>query len=412
MDNQLPGGNNNSQNMPSQGVKMISPEEVMKVQPLDSPKPVKVISPEEVMNTPALDNLSTPKVVSPEEVMKIQPLDQKSAPKVISPEEVMQVQPLDQKSAPKVISPEEVMSAPALDNLSTPKVVSPEEVMKVQPLDQKTTPKVISPAEVSNSPSLDSLAASKVVSPEEVSSSPSLDGNIVTDNKMVSALEAITNNEPLENKTSAGPKTISADEVKKESINHQEKTKEEAKKEKKELKKSLKKKKKKEKADFVNFLLILAIAFLLIIIIAPPTLRKLMPEQQNKPIEIEDDSIILSCTGVNQQELYKINSRIKYVDGEILQNIITYTRIDTLDLEKEINNYSLTTVSALYQIDFFREIKRINISTNGNKTVVSIYDYVAENNTSNFEFMNHFQEREAQQAFYESVGYKCEILKD
>ena len=153
-------------------------------------------------------------------------------------------------------------------------------------------------------------------------------------------------------------------------------------------------------------------AFLLVIIIAPPTLRKLMPEQQNKPIEIEDDSIILSCTGVNQQELYKINSRIKYADGEILQNIITYTRIDTLDLEKEINNYSLTTVSALYQIDFFRKIKRINISTNGNKTVVSIYDYVAKNNTSNFEFMNHFQEREAQQAFYESVGYKCEILKD
>ena len=352
MDNQLPGGNNNSQNMPSQGVKMISPDEVMKVQPLDSPKPVKVISPEEVMNTPALDNLSTPKVVSPEEVMK------------------------------------------------------------VQPLDQKTTPKVISPTEVSNSPSLDSLAAPKVVSPEEVSSSPSLDGNIVTDNKMVSALEAITNNEPLENKTPAGPKTISADEVKKESINYQEKTKEEAKKEKKELKKSLKKKKKKEKADCVNFLLILAIAFLLVIIIAPPTLRKLMPEQQNKPIEIEDDSIILSCTGVNQQELYKINSRIKYADGEILQNIITYTRIDTLDLEKEINNYSLTTVSALYQIDFFRKIKRINISTNGNKTVVSIYDYVAKNNTSNFEFMNHFQEREAQQAFYESVGYKCEILKD
>ena len=392
MDNQLPGGNNNSQNMPSQGVKMISPDEVMKVQPLDSPKPVKVISPEEVMNTPALDNLSTPKVVSPEEVMKVQPLDQKSAPKVISPEEVMQVQPLDQKSALKVISPEEVMNAPALDNLSTPKVVSPEEVMKVQPLD--------------------SLAAPKVVSPEEVSSSPSLDGNIVTDNKMVSALEAITNNEPLENKTPAGPKTISADEVKKESINYQEKTKEEAKKEKKELKKSLKKKKKKEKADCVNFLLILAIAFLLVIIIAPPTLRKLMPEQQNKPIEIEDDSIILSCTGVNQQELYKINSRIKYADGEILQNIITYTRIDTLDLEKEINNYSLTTVSALYQIDFFRKIKRINISTNGNKTVVSIYDYVAKNNTSNFEFMNHFQEREAQQAFYESVGYKCEILKD
>lgn len=209
-----------------------------------------------------------------------------------------------------------------------------------------------------------------------------------------------------------GPKAISADEVKKESINRIEKDKKTIKKEKKEIKKSLKKPKKKQKSNFINFLLILAIFLLSTIIIAPPTLRKLMPKKVIVEKGENDQNIILSCTALNINEQYKINSRTKYVNGITKQNIITYNKLTFEELAKEISHTPSTTVNPTIELEFFKKVNGINIKNNQSNTVVSIYDYTVKRNTSNFRFVAYFQELESQKTFYTSQGFSCTEIKD
>lgn len=206
-------------------------------------------------------------------------------------------------------------------------------------------------------------------------------------------------------------KNISAEEVKKESV-HEEKDKKEQKKEKKELKKSLKKPKKKQKADYVNFLLILAIFLLLTIIITPPILRVLMPKLEiTKPID-KEKSIILACSAINIQEQYKITSRTKYVDNKPIQNIITYKKASNEELESASKNSSVTTTSVTSEINLFQEIRGVAISSNQDSTIVTIYDYVAKKNTGNSNFMNYFQNIDSQKTFYTNMGYTCEEISN
>lgn len=208
------------------------------------------------------------------------------------------------------------------------------------------------------------------------------------------------------------PKTITADEVKKESIQMPNETKSELKAKKKALKKSLKRPKQKQKTDYINLLLALAICFLFLIIIAPPILRKTMPKTVIIPNTKNENAIILSCVGINAEEQYKINSRTKYIDEDIKQNIITYTKLTNEELANEIKVNPIISASANNEIVFFQTIKELNIDINQSTTVVSIQDYAANKNTSNFNFMYYFQEKEKQKAFYTSQGYSCTEIKD
>lgn len=211
---------------------------------------------------------------------------------------------------------------------------------------------------------------------------------------------------------SVGPKTISADEVRNESFQLDKKDHEEEKKRLKELKKSLKKPKEKKKADYVNILLVLTICLLLMFIIAPPIFRKLMPKQIISENGKNGNAIILACTGINQTEQYKITSRTKYIDGKIKQNIITYTKLTEAELLESANSSPQIAISPSSEISFFQTVSGVNIDNNGKTITVSIHDYTAERNTSNFRFMNYFQELESQKSFYGSQGYKCQELEN
>lgn len=206
-----------------------------------------------------------------------------------------------------------------------------------------------------------------------------------------------------------GPKTISAEDVKKESVKA-EKDKKTQKKEKKELKKSLKKKKKKEKTDFVNILLIFAIFLFLIIIITPPVLRKLMPKlEEIKPGE-KENAIILACTAYNKEEQYEITSRSKYVNEVLTQNIVTYKKVDPEKLTTIPAN-KITTISIpSSEIAFFKTIRGIDISEKSSMTVITLYDYIADKYSANRDLNKYFQSKEQQKSFYTSMGYTCEEI--
>lgn len=206
------------------------------------------------------------------------------------------------------------------------------------------------------------------------------------------------------------PKAISAEDVKKESL--QLKDENTLRQEKKELKKSLKKKRKKQRLDYTNFLLILAIFLLLVVIISPPILRIVMPKQKVITNKENKKIIILSCTGLNQSEQYKITSRTKYENNDPKQNIITYTKLTADELSIEINKTPVINTSSSQELSFFQTIRGLNISESKNNKVVTITDYLAERNTGNFEFMNYFQKLELQKTFYINQGYSCEEIKD
>lgn len=216
----------------------------------------------------------------------------------------------------------------------------------------------------------------------------------------------------VSSQVSVSPKTISADEVRNESFQLYKKNQEEEKKRLKEFKKSLKKPKEKKKSDYVNSLLVLTICLLFIFIIAPPILRKLMPKQVISENEKNKNAIILACTGINQTEQYKITSRTKYIDGKIKQNIITYTKLTDTELLGTANSNPQISISPSNEISFFQTVSGVNIDNNGKTITVLIHDYTAERNTSNFRFMNYFQELKSQKSFYESQGYKCQELEN
>lgn len=218
--------------------------------------------------------------------------------------------------------------------------------------------------------------------------------------------EEMSNSTSLEEKNN-GPKTISAEEVKKQSVKA-EKDKKTQRKERRELKKKLRKNKKKEKSDFINFLLIFAIFILLSIIITPPILRKLMPKLSiTKPTD-DQKMTVLVCTAYNIEEQYKITSRSKYIDDNLLQNIITYEKINPENIAT-IPDDKITTLSVpSYELSFFRTIRGIDISPKGATTIVTIYDYVANKYSANKQLKNHFQPKEQQKTYYTGMGYTCE----
>ena len=176
----------------------------------------------------------------------------------------------------------------------------------------------------------------------------------------------------------------------------------------KKMKKNFKKTKFRKKADIINFLLILAIFILAIFIIAPPVLRKLMPQQYKPIISGSKDTIILSCTAINKDEKYKIVSRSKYTKNNLVQNIITYQYLGDNQLDTKTN--AITNLSVNEEINFFKKIRGVIVNSQNNTTIISIYDYVALKNANNDIFMQYFQEKEKQRKFYEQRGYTCEEI--
>lgn len=166
----------------------------------------------------------------------------------------------------------------------------------------------------------------------------------------------------------------------------------------------------KYKIDYVDIALGIVICLLTLIIISPPLLRKFVPKAS--VVENEKKAIILSCSGINEEEKYKITSRTKYIDSTTVQNIISYSKLSDEELEKEAVKLPKVNTKPSTEIAFFTSISGININYTNTTTTVTIHDYTAEKNTSNFTFMNYFQDFSAQKNFYTANGYTCEEIKN
>lgn len=168
----------------------------------------------------------------------------------------------------------------------------------------------------------------------------------------------------------------------------------------------------KYKIDYVDIVLGIVICLLTLIIISPPLLRKFVPKATVVENKNEKKALILSCSGINEEEKYKITSRTKYIDSTTVQNIISYSKLSDEELEKEAVKLPKVNTKPSTEIAFFTSISGININYTNTTTTVTIHDYTAEKNTSNFTFMNYFQDLSAQKNFYIANGYTCEEIKN
>ena len=77
---------------------------------------------------------------------------------------------------------------------------------------------------------------------------------------------------------------------------------------------------------------ILSIFFLSLFVILPPTFRNLIPKEEIMPSsESVGSLVIINCNKTYQDELYKVLSKSKYVNGKLNTNTLTYTKLGQVD---------------------------------------------------------------------------------
>lgn len=162
---------------------------------------------------------------------------------------------------------------------------------------------------------------------------------------------------------------------------------------------------KKEKSPI---LVIGCILLLSTFIILPPLFRFLLPNTSvvtENPIQ--EKLQVLKCSKYFKQELYKVSSSVKYKNGLIDTNTITYEKLTQVP-DDTLDNISITVGE---EYNMFSSLNGVDIIENGTTTIVKINQSLIDNNLSNPNLLNYFQSLENQQIYYENMGYTCTVLE-
>lgn len=151
---------------------------------------------------------------------------------------------------------------------------------------------------------------------------------------------------------------------------------------------------------------------LLVPIVVPPVFRSLIPKEEvNEQIENKASIELLKCKRVFLEELYEVNSSIRYMDGKISTNKIIYNKLDSIPnnyVEKEIVN----PITVAEEIGYFSSLSSLNITTNESSTTVILNEESIRNNLNDANLTLYLQEDITnQKTFYENMGYTCNILE-
>lgn len=202
---------------------------------------------------------------------------------------------------------------------------------------------------------------------------------------------------------------------------------------------------------------ILSIFFLSLFVILPPTFRNLIPrEESNIPSNGTNRSlVIVSCNKIYEDELYKVVSKSKYVNGKLNSNTITYTKLEqtadsnnkteadqtqntvdeqqsadttnqtekttdntvennttiqdnTVKQEAPIENKTSTTSEILAEIDYFKTIPNLQLTEEGNVTTIVIdNDIITSNPHEELLNKNFNSSYSKQMKFYTDKGFTC-----
>lgn len=163
---------------------------------------------------------------------------------------------------------------------------------------------------------------------------------------------------------------------------------------------------KKEKSPV---LVISCILLLSAFIILPPLFRYLVPKEINtKTKNAQTKKLqVLKCSKYFPEELYLESINVKYRDGVIDTNTITYKKVEQIPDGVAANS----SIKVSDEYNMFTSLKNIEINNNNDLITVIINQKLLDNNLENTNLKNYFQDLTLEQTFYENMGYTCSILE-
>ncbi len=155
-------------------------------------------------------------------------------------------------------------------------------------------------------------------------------------------------------------------------------------------------------------LVICCIIFLLSFIVLPPFFRSYIPKEKTIVGTSEQPKLkILQCSKYFKEELYKVSSNTKYINDAISVNTITYEKLDQVP-EDSVPNSSITVSE---ELNLFKALNNVDIEVNDTTTVVTVNQDLVDNNPDHIDLLNYYQSLDDQKNYYETIGYKCNILE-
>lgn len=155
------------------------------------------------------------------------------------------------------------------------------------------------------------------------------------------------------------------------------------------------------------------ILFLLLLIILPPVLRKFIPKEEitsNNQTQ-KQELTILQCNRIFSTDLYQVTAKIKYVNGSINTNILTYKKLEALP-EGFQEPTTEVAVSFFEEYNYLSNLNQIEKKAAEPNPILVISSNTIKSNETDDNLKLYFQnDITSQKDFYTKRGYTCNTME-
>lgn len=167
---------------------------------------------------------------------------------------------------------------------------------------------------------------------------------------------------------------------------------------------------KKEKSPI---LVVSCIFFLLLLIILPPVFRKYIPKEEvtSNDQTQKQKLTILQCSRIFSTDLYQVTAKIKYVNGSVNTNTLTYKKLDALP-EGFQEPTAEVAVVFLEEYTYLSNLNQIEKKAEEPNPILVISSNTIKSNETDDNLKLYFQDDiTSQKDFYTKRGYTCNTME-
>lgn len=169
--------------------------------------------------------------------------------------------------------------------------------------------------------------------------------------------------------------------------------------------------KEKKRVDGVAILVYMAMIFLIVIIVAPPLLRTLLPTEVEEVVPVEKAEALI-CN--KQMELNNVNISVRatatYKEDALFRLIFLYNTQPNDLQETEQPPVDVDPFASIEEIQTLQAIDGVVVDTSLDQVKIDITEDVFQNASDNPNLMIYNQGITDQQAMFEDQGYSCQII--
>lgn len=167
---------------------------------------------------------------------------------------------------------------------------------------------------------------------------------------------------------------------------------------------------KKEKSPI---LVVSCILLLLLLIILPPVFRKYIPKEEvtsNNQTQ-KQELTILQCNRIFSTDLYQVTAKVKYVNGSVNTNTLTYKKLEALP-ESFQEPTAEVAVVFLEEYTYLSNLNQIEKKAEEPNPILVISSNTIKGNETDDNLKLYFQnDITSQKEFYTKRGYTCNTME-